>query len=178
MSQSIAIHSSFTLTGDDLLKLGYQIPSGTTTQYSGATAPVGWMMCDGSSLVRADFPALFGAIGTAHGAADATHFNIPDARGRFVRGVDGTAGRDPDVSGRFAGNAGGNTGNAVGSCQNDQFLTHVHGIPTYNSATGQPLGNNNFGGTNLSNIGNTNTTANGGNETRPVNIALNYIIKY
>jgi len=38
----------------------------------------GWLWCDGSALSRADYPALFAAIGTKWGAGDgATTFNIP-----------------------------------------------------------------------------------------------------
>ena len=33
---------------------------------------------------------LFTAIGTAYGTADGTHFNVPDFRGIFPRGVTGT----------------------------------------------------------------------------------------
>lgn len=42
--------------------------------------PRNWLPCDGRSLVRADFARLFDALGTAYGAADGTHFNIPDLR--------------------------------------------------------------------------------------------------
>lgn len=48
-----------------------------------ATPPTNWLICDGSSLLRAGtYAALFAVIGTTYGTADATHFNIPDFRGR------------------------------------------------------------------------------------------------
>lgn len=42
--------------------------------------PKNWLPCDGRSLVRADYAALFAALGTAYGSVDASHFNIPDLR--------------------------------------------------------------------------------------------------
>ena len=62
-------------------------PIGTILAYGGTTAPAGWMICDGTSLLRASYPELFAVIGTAFGSADSTHFNIPDLRGEFLRGA-------------------------------------------------------------------------------------------
>lgn len=44
--------------------------------------PGNWLDCDGRSVLRVDYPDLFAVVGTAYGAADSTHFNIPDMRGR------------------------------------------------------------------------------------------------
>lgn len=63
------------------------MPAGAVVPYAGALAPSGFLLCDGSSKVRADYAALFTAIGTAFGAADGTHFNVPDMRGRGAVGV-------------------------------------------------------------------------------------------
>jgi len=49
--------------------------------------PSNWLACDGSSLLRSDYPGLFAALGTTYGAVDGTHFNIPDLQGRTVIGV-------------------------------------------------------------------------------------------
>jgi len=49
--------------------------------------PGNWIVCDGSSLLRSDYPDLFAALGTTYGAVDGTHFNIPDLQGRTVIGV-------------------------------------------------------------------------------------------
>jgi microcystin-dependent protein len=46
-----------------------------------------WLYCNGRSLLRADYPALFTAIGTTFGAADGTHFNVPDALNRYLLGT-------------------------------------------------------------------------------------------
>ena len=64
--------------------------SGMMVMWPGATAPTGWLLCQGQSLLRADYPALFTIVGTSYGSADATHFNLPDMRGRVPAGVDGT----------------------------------------------------------------------------------------
>jgi microcystin-dependent protein len=55
--------------------------------YAGASAPTGWLLCDGASYLRADYAALFAVIGTTYGSADGTHFNVPDFRGRTPIGV-------------------------------------------------------------------------------------------
>lgn len=88
----------------------------------------GWLYCDGRSLLRADYPALFTAISTRFGTADGTHFNIPDLRGRFVRGFDDGQGRDPDAASRTAMTTGGNTGDNVGSVQADAHQGHWHKV--------------------------------------------------
>ncbi len=71
------------------------VPPGTVIAFAGDTPPEGWLPCDGSSVSRADYPALFAAIGTTHGEGEqVSSFRLPDFRGRFLRGVDGGAGRD------------------------------------------------------------------------------------
>lgn len=155
------------------------IPPGVVVAFGGTTAPEGWLLCDGRSFLRTDYPRLFAAIGSAHGTADGTHFNIPDYRGRFLRGVDGTAGIEPsaDKAARTAMKTGGNTGNNVGSVQTDGFSTHNHTISSLrnNSQSSQVIG----GGSNADFLGSgVSTTSVGGNETRPKNAYVNWIIKY
>ncbi len=62
-------------------------PSGAIQMYAGATAPSGWLLCDATSYLRTDYPALFAVISTTYGSADGTHFNVPDMRGRSPIGV-------------------------------------------------------------------------------------------
>lgn len=62
-------------------------PTGVITPFAGAAAPSNWLLCDGASLLRADYPRLFNVIGTSYGSVDATHFNTPDLRGRSPVGV-------------------------------------------------------------------------------------------
>ncbi len=64
---------------------------GELKPFAGATAPNGWLACDGSAVSRTDFPDLFQAIGTDWGPGDgATTFNLPDLRGKVPMGADGT----------------------------------------------------------------------------------------
>lgn len=66
--------------------------TGTVLDFAGSTAPDGWLLCFGQSLLRADYPNLFAKIGTTYGAADGTHFNVPDCRGRVGAGKDDMGG--------------------------------------------------------------------------------------
>jgi hypothetical protein len=94
--------------------LGSVIPTGTISPFAGGAVPAGWLLCDGSTVSRSTYSALFDKISTFHGAGDgSTTFHLPDYRGRFLRGADnmgtGAAGRDPNASTRTAANSGGNT---------------------------------------------------------------------
>ncbi|AEG42330.1 tail collar protein [Bdellovibrio phage phi1402] len=99
------------------------IPPGTVFAYAGyAGVPEGYLECNGQTVSRETYAALFDAINIAHGAGDgSTTFHLPDYRGRFLRGVDGTAGRDQNKTTRSASNSGGNSGNNVGSVQLDSM---------------------------------------------------------
>lgn len=96
-----------------------------------------WVWCDGASYLRATYPEFFAIYGTRFGAADATHFNVIDSNGRFLRFWDNASGRDPDKATRTAMKPGGATGNEIGSIQGDQNKAHTHGL--VHAASGQPL---------------------------------------
>jgi microcystin-dependent protein len=168
------------------------VPAGTILPFAGSSAPSGYLLCDGTPVSRAQYANLFAAIGTAWGdgtmQADGTTpssfqaqdgFNLPDLRGRFLRGVDGTAGNDPDELTRAASNAGGNTGNAVGSKQADQFASHVHpntiNAAAFTGAYGYTVGTQPNNANNS--VATINNAAAGGNETRPKNADVTYIVK-
>jgi microcystin-dependent protein len=150
------------------------VPVGAVLPFAGTTAPAGYLLCNGSAVSRTTYANLFAVLAVSHGSGDgSTTFNIPDYRGRFMRGVDSTANRDPDKAGRTAMNSGGNTGNNVGSVQSDQFRSHTHDIIQASSAAGSAGSIPGSG-----NIGQLpSALANGGNETRPINAYVNYIIK-
>ena len=83
-------------------------------------APKNFLYCDGSAISRSVYSELFAEIGTNFGSGDgSTTFNLPDLRGQFLRGQDDGAGVDPDAGSRTANNSGGNTGDNVGSEQDD-----------------------------------------------------------
>ena len=63
------------------------IPPAAVLPYAGASAPEGWLLCDGRAINRTTYAALFAAIGTSHGSGDgSTTFNLPDYRWTFLRG--------------------------------------------------------------------------------------------
>lgn len=92
-----------------------------------ASTPKGCLLCDGSSKLRADYPALFDVIGTTYGSADGSHFNLPDYRGYFLRARDGGAGIDGDAGTRTdRGDT--QTGDKVGTKQLQATKVHNHGV--------------------------------------------------
>jgi microcystin-dependent protein len=160
------------------------VPAGAVMAFAGENPPPGWLLCDGSAVSRITYPDLYAAIGNSHGSGDgATTFNVPDYRGRFLRGVDGTAGRDPDDASRTAMSAGGNTGDDVGSVQGDQLASHSHTAYARWAGvqTGTAVWTNSFWtGTGFSNNDPNvfQILPTGGSETRPKNAYVNWIIKY
>jgi len=160
-------------------------PSGAIIAYGGTSAPSGWLLCDGSAVSRTTYATLFAAIGIAYGSGDgSTTFNLPDLRGRFARGVDGTANNDPDKAARTASNTGGNTGNAVGSLQDDNLESHNHRLRYGSTAAALAASRGLIGGSTdqgsyiNSGLGPAFVENSGGNETRPKNVYVNYIIKH
>ncbi len=94
-----------------------------------ACPPTGYLAANGQSLLRAGtYAELFATIGTSYGFVDATHFCVPDLRGKFMRGLDNAAGNDPGVGGRTASGtcANGATGDNVGSIQGCAICCHAH----------------------------------------------------
>lgn len=157
------------------------VPPGAVTAYAGTSAPTGYLLCDGTAVSRLTYADLFAVIGTTHGQGDGVStFNLPDYRGRFLRGRDGGTARDPDAASRTAMASGGATGDAVGSLQDEAYHTHTH---TLNGATNVVIGlssgmgyqSNSGEQRSLSTI---TANASGGNETRPKNANVNWIIKY
>lgn len=91
---------------------GY-IGPGSIQMHGAATAPAGWLECDGSAVSRSTYAALFAVISTTWGVGDgSTTFNLPDMRGYAPRGYDHGAGIDP--------------ARAFASLQADGFKTHTH----------------------------------------------------
>ena len=99
---------------------------GEIINYAGPTSPdPKWLSCDGSSLLRVDYPDLFNVIGTVYGAADGTHFSLPDLRGRVSVG----SGTGPGLSTRALGDSFGEEDHILSV---GELAAHVHG--TGNSA--------------------------------------------
>lgn len=57
-------------------------PTGAMIPYAGASAPAGYLLCNGSAVSRTTYAALFAVIGTTYGSGDgSTTFNVPNAKG-------------------------------------------------------------------------------------------------
>ncbi len=171
---------------DNGVPVGAIMPfAGAVSSGGGLEEPInGWIVCNGATLTNdAKFDKLKSVLSNAWGAN-----KVPDLRGTFLRGVNnGRTGtyRDPDSN------------REVGTFQDDEFKRHNHEITdpghehkfTYSS----PKAHNEFDwGNNQRPIDHydretektdkayTGITINnrGGAETRPVNAAVNFIIKY
>lgn len=96
-------------------------PPATIKLYAGATAPTGYLFCNGSTVSRTTYAALFAAVGTAFGAGDgSTTFTLPDFRRRVPVGAGGTGSAT-------LGNAVGNTGGAeTHTITEAQLPAHKH----------------------------------------------------
>ena len=146
---------------------GITIPPGMIAPFGMSGAPTGWLICNGSAVSRSTYSALFSAIGTTWGGGDGSStFNVPDFRGRFLRGRANGSGTDPDRNSRSGGDN-------IASTQGHQYQQHSHqwrmlthsfygsiciaGQHTYRGAKG--------------------STGSGGNETRPRNKYVQYMIK-
>jgi len=164
-------------------------PVGTVITYAGASAPTGYLKSNGDTIpdgsgtvqgVTADFSALYAIVGAT----------LPDLRGEFVRGFDDGKGTD--------------SGRAIRSTQTDQNKQHNHSATSTSSVTDSGHTHTaNFGQGNLVSSGGafglrdsgtvdrinsattgisvaTSTTIanDGGNESRPRNVALLMCIKY
>lgn len=132
------------------------IPTAAVIPYAAATAPGGWLACDGSAVSRATFAELFAVIGTTYGVGDgSTTFNVPDLRGRAAVGLgthaDVNALNDNDgveVGSRTPshthgpGNLGGTTGGPSATTPNTQLLgaaassDHTHDFAVTTGVTG------------------------------------------
>lgn len=179
-------------------------PPGMVGAFALTSCPSGWVEGDGSEVSRSGANAdLFAAMGTIHGTGNGTTtFNLPNYRGRFLRGrANGTA-LDPDRASRTAMATGGATGDNVGSVQGHAFQTHTHTQNSHTHTAGvqggygsgaalSPVnGTGGYSGANTYQIQNSSTTATNNNaaasgataqastnETRPVNAYVIYCVK-
>jgi len=141
--------------------------------------PAGWLPCDGRLLAKTGIYAdLYKAIGDAFTSpAQVNFFKVPDLRGEFVRGWDGTG----------TGARGVDLNRTFGTNQSESISAHSHSIVEINNTqTGYkddvgdvlqyPIPDIVLPGTNGS--VSTPTSVIGDTETRPRNVALLYCIKF
>ncbi len=158
------------------------MPTGAILAYGAASAPTGYLLCDGSAVSRTTYAALFAVIGVTAGQGDnSTTFNVPDLRGRFLRGRDAGQGRDPDAASRTAMNTGGSSGDNAFSVQASAVGPHKHNVDvtaggTDGSGTAALIGLVGSADAADKIVRNNSSTINT-TETRPINANVNYIIK-
>jgi microcystin-dependent protein len=137
-----------------------------------------WFLCNGQAISRVTYSELFALIGVKFGAGDGTAtFNLPDYRGKFLRGLGGNSAGDiyttqaeslPNITGTFAGGVGDNatsTG-AFKRSGTDSKSTKVDAVGDSNALAGLF----NFSASNSNSIYN-------GTHVTPINQAVNYFIK-
>jgi hypothetical protein len=145
-------------------RLNDLVPVGSITAYWGTSSPPGWLLCDGASVPPgAEFDALRSLVGNA----------VPDLRDYFLRGASGS--RPPgNIQGdstrvRLNGANGAGLGGAPhgsGAFVSDnagQKYTYSTQSPTWPKRDASDAFDNTYGNA---------------PETRPVNISVNFIIKY
>jgi len=177
-------------------------PAGSLTAYAGASAPAGWLLCDGTAVSRTTYATLFGLLSTTYGAGNGTTtFNLPDMRGRMPMGAGTGAGQGASGSGAPSGTAlTARTRGGFGGDERMQTHTHIQNAHAHELGPGQSFGTSfgpNAGGVATFGLSvaiiNTNTyqgpysatsvtatnqnAGSGSSENMPPFVVLNYIIK-
>lgn len=174
--------------GSGALSWANALPSGSMQMFGGASAPSGWLLCDGTAVNRITYAALFAVIGTTYGSGDLVMtFNLPDLRGRMPMGAGTGTGLNASGSGVPGGTA--QTARTRGQWGGEEtHLLTVSEMPAHNHSSTIPVlaavsggpANLNSGTTfqtyNLSSIMN-NTGGNARHATLPPYVVVNYIIK-
>lgn len=109
-----------------------------------ASAPAGWLLCDGSTVSRTTYAALFSAIGTTYntGGEAGTDFRLPNGVGRSLIGAGtGTAG---DATAHARGAYGGTETQDLTIAN---LPAHDHGAATGSQTTGISINNTTATGT-------------------------------
>jgi len=144
-----------------LLKNMSALPVGAMVPFPKGTVPTGFLEVDGSVQSAATYPDLAAYLGTTFntGGEGAGNFRLPESRGEFLRGWDHGRGVDG--------------GRVIGSYQLSENKSHTHSYKTKQTAMPQS------GSTSLCWVGelDATTSASGGDESRPRNLAVMWCIK-
>ena len=131
---------------------GIIIPVGAGMDYYGASAPNGWLFCDGSAVSRVTYSALYTALGGAsspYGQGNGTTtFNLPDKRHRVSMGA-GAGARDTEsgtgvisggtaLSAKTPGQWGGSSAVSLTAANNGPH-THTFAVATDSSGGGTTI---------------------------------------
>lgn len=181
------------------------LPVGTVIPYLGRIStltdvPPGWLVCDGSEVKASQYPELRAALGTSYGRPSAADtFKLPNLQGLFLRGFDpgGTVDKGADErtlpDGKQGNGLGSTEGYATALPSKTGFSTSTNGAHTHalnlESTAGRADGSVKNTVANPSCCGSAepgtrsagehaHAVDKGGDaETRPVNMAVYYLIK-
>jgi microcystin-dependent protein len=157
------------------------MPTATVLPYAGSTAPTGYLVCAGQSVLIADYGDLYGVIGITYGGSGSS-FNLPDLRGRVIAGQDDMGGTSANRLTNQSGGLNGDTLGAAGGSETHtlteaQMPSHTHDSGTITEYGPFIESGDASGGTTPQGL---TTLATGGdqphNNVQPT-IILNYIIK-
>jgi len=164
-------------------KTGYLSPVGEIKMFAGASAPNGFLICDGSAISRTNYADLFAITSTTYGVGDGTTtFNLPDMRETYAVGV-GTRGSGITAHDIFT----------LGQFKDDQTQGHKHLVDRGDGSQLSTYSGTGAAGTLKTESGitkdydistllpisdGTNGTPRTGTTTRGKAIGVNYIIKY
>ncbi|WP_241771726.1 phage tail protein [Enterobacter chengduensis] len=152
---------------------GSALPVGVPVPWPSANPPTGWLKCNGAAFTAAQYPNLALAYPT---------LKLPDLRGEFIRGWDDVRGIDAgrtllslqlDALQKMTGSAsnGAATG-FVNSSTSNVSGVFKRGSSIYPNTNGQ---NSDYQGVDL--VFDSSLVARSAAETRPRNIAFNYIVR-
>ena len=78
-----------TISNQILYRPNSLTPPGVINQYAGSSAPLGYLLCDGSEVSRINYSDLFSVVGTTYGVGDGLNtFNLPNLKGKIPVGLD------------------------------------------------------------------------------------------
>jgi len=128
---------------------------GAIKPWTKATAPAGYVLCDGAAISRTDYADLFAVISTTYGAGNgSTTFNVPNLEGKMPQGYDGN-------TYNLAGTGGANTVTvsltnnqaATSTTTNNQAVTVTGSIDNTSLTTAQLASHSHPGGASFTPIG-------------------------
>jgi hypothetical protein len=165
---------------------GGGVPVGSISIWPLETAPEGYILLDGSTynvVSTPQFGALLAVLGNRYGGDGVSTFSVPDYRGMFIRGWNGSRGddyADPDKFNR-KNRGDGSVGNVVGTTQDQDTKAHTHGgVMRHPAISNTPYVEQRQQGDpdGAWSSFNLDTLSTGGLETRPNNISCSFIIKF
>ena len=106
------------------------MPSGSVIPFAGSSAPTGFLLCAGQSLVVADYQDLHDVIGYTYGGSG-TSFNLPDLQGRVVAGKDNMSGSSQQRLTNQTEGIDGDTLGATGGKEDNTLTAAQSGVPAH-----------------------------------------------